>query len=409
MNNSLKIFYLSNERFPSTLACTIQQIVMCEAFTRCGADVQLVYPQYHDTKSAGAAHIARFYGIKACFKIKQIFSLLSLSKPRVDGKKHIKIPLIGGLSVILSTWFYAVRLLVTGKLNQPTVIYSRNVNGAFVFLQLQKWLFRGKNIKIYFEVHSLDQQHPKRFFHKLLRESTGLICITKALKDALVKKYHISVERIFVASDGVRKELLDSPMPSMADARQRLNITADKVVLYTGQLLPGKGAQVFIDAASFFDKNVMFILVGGHGDYLTRMQQKVKAEKLENVLLAGFVPPADVPMYQAAADVLVLPPTADHDISPYTSPLKLFEYMAARRPIVASALPVLEEILQHDYNALLFQERDAADLAAKVKKLLHDAELAESLARTAWKQVQDFTWEKRAQKILGFIQHGMMV
>jgi glycosyltransferase involved in cell wall biosynthesis len=332
-----------------------------------------------------------------------------LSKPRVDGKKHVKIPLIGGISVLLSTWFYAVRLLVTGKLNQPTVIYSRNVNGAFVFLNLQKWLFHRKNIKIYFEVHSLDQQHPKKFFHKLLRESTGLICITKALKDALVKNYHIDFERILVASDGVRKSLLESPVPSKEKARQRLNITAEKIVLYTGQLLPGKGAHVLLNAASFFDRNVLFVVVGGNGSYLERMQQKVKAQKLDNVWLTGFVSPTDVPMYQAAADVLVLPPTADHDISPFTSPLKLFEYMAARRPIVASALPVLEEILQHGYNALLFQEQDAADLAAKIEILLQDAELAESLARAAWKQVQDFTWEKRAQKILDFIQHGTVV
>ena len=111
----------------------------------------------------------------------------------------------------------------------------------------------------------------------------------------------------------------------------------------------------------------------------------------------------------AVADVLVLPATADHDISAYTSPLKLFEYMAARRPIVASDLPVLQEILQNGENALLFRERDSFDLAQKIKILLAESELSEKLVQRAWERVQQFTWEERANRITRFIQNGAVI
>jgi glycosyltransferase involved in cell wall biosynthesis len=368
----------------------------------------MVAPKYRDMPKTTPGQIHDFYGVKSNFKITRLPSLLHLSKPLVDGKKHRQIPLVGGLSVLVSTWVFALKLVLTRRLKNQTIIYSRNVNGAYVFFKLKHWLLRRKNIKIYFEVHSLDQQHPRKFFHKLLRESDGLICITKALKDALIQNYHISADKIFIAPDGVRTSQLTARPLSKAEARAQLNIRARHVVLYTGQLLPGKGADVFVDAAKYFANDVTFFLVGGHGDYWEQMQRRVKEEKLMNIVMTGFVPPAQVPIYQSAADVLVLPATSDHAISAYTSPLKLFEYMASRRPIVASDLPVLQEILTDGRNALFFRERDAADLAEKISSLLQDEQLVSQLAACAREDVHDYTWENRAGRILEFIKGGVV-
>ncbi len=406
MNDHINLIYLSNERFPATLACTIQQIVMCEAFAKAGARVHLVAPKFLDMPKTSARYIQDYYGVETNFRITRLPSLLHLSKPLVDGKKHLTIPIIGGLSILACTWIFTMKLFFTGRLKGQTIIYSRHVNGAYIFLTLKKWLLRRKNIKIYFEVHSLDQLHPRKFFYKLLRESDGLICITKALKDALIQNYHISSKKIFIAPDGVRKSQLAARPLSKAEARAQLNIRARNVVLYTGQLLPGKGADVFVDAASYFFDDVTFFLVGGHGDYWQQMQRRVKEEKLINIVMTGFVPPAQVPIYQSAADVLVLPATADHAISAYTSPLKLFEYMASTRPIVASSLPVLKEILSDGQNALIFKERDAADLAEKISSLLQDEQLASQLAGRARKDVHELTWENRAEDIIEFIKGG---
>jgi len=403
MNENVTVLYLSNERFPATLACTIQQMAMCEAFAQTGAQVKLVSPRYFDMPRMATSDIQSFYHVDEIFDINILPSLLSLSKPLVDGKKRIRIPFIGGFSVLVAAWMWALKMLLSGALNERTLVYSRNVNIAIVFYKLKKTVARKKPLTVVFEVHSLDQQRPRIYFNQLLRHSDALVCISHALRSALIKNFNLRSERILVAPDGVKKSSLAMSGLAKSDARQQLDLPDKKIVLYTGQLLPGKGAGVFVEAAQLFDENVVFLLVGGHGEYLSRLQKQVNKNKIKNVILTGFEPPARIPIYQAAADILVLPATADHDISAYTSPLKLFEYMASRRPIVASDLPVLKEILTDGENALLFAERDARACAKKIKNLLQDENLALSLAEKAFQQVQQFTWDARAKRILNFI------
>ena len=108
-----------------------------------------------------------------------------------------------------------------------------------------------------------------------------------------------------------------------------------------------------------------------------------------------------VPKYLAASDVLVLP-NSEKGLSEFTSPLKLFEYMAAKRPIVASDLPSLREILSES-NAVMVRPDDPAALAEGIQKVLEDEELAKKLAGNAYIDVQQYSWDKRAMRILEFV------
>ena len=104
-----------------------------------------------------------------------------------------------------------------------------------------------------------------------------------------------------------------------------------------------------------------------------------------------------------AADVLVIPfPNKPH-YAFYASPLKLFEYMASGRPIIASDLPALREVL-NDKNALFFRPEDTTDLARAVKMLKSSPMLGYHLSRQALADVKEYTWGKRAKKILEFIK-----
>jgi glycosyltransferase involved in cell wall biosynthesis len=97
--------------------------------------------------------------------------------------------------------------------------------------------------------------------------------------------------------------------------------------------------------------------------------------------------------------VLVLPNPASAISTRFTSPLKLFEYMAAGRPIVASDLPSIREVLRHEENALLVEPGNPSALAAGVRRLLDDRALADRLSSAALADVQDYSWNRRAERL----------
>ena len=106
----------------------------------------------------------------------------------------------------------------------------------------------------------------------------------------------------------------------------------------------------------------------------------------------------------AAADVLVIPNSnLDERTRAFTSPLKLFEYMASRRPIVASSTPTILEVLKYD-SAVLVEPDNPLALKEGLLKISGDKKMADSLAKNARKEVENYTWEKRASKILDFLR-----
>jgi glycosyltransferase involved in cell wall biosynthesis len=120
------------------------------------------------------------------------------------------------------------------------------------------------------------------------------------------------------------------------------------------------------------------------------------------VEVLGFKDRREVLACLDSADVLVLPNSAKNPLSLYTSPLKLFEYMAARKPIVAARIASLQEILRDGENAILFEPDDPQDLAKKISQALeNDCRL---LVDRAWQDVQTCTWDRRAEQIIQWMK-----
>lgn len=173
------------------------------------------------------------------------------------------------------------------------------------------------------------------------------------------------------------------------------------VVAYAGHLYPWKGADVLIEALALLPE-VDGRIVGGHpreGD-LARVTALAGARGVAGrVHFSGLVPPHAVAGTLADADVLVLP-NVDTEVSArYTSPLKLFEYLAAGRPIVASRLPALAEVLEDGVNALLVTPGDPQAIAGAVQRLLGDPALAIRLAAQAFADAERYTWARRAERL----------
>ena len=84
----------------------------------------------------------------------------------------------------------------------------------------------------------------------------------------------------------------------------------------------------------------------------------------------------------------------------YTSPLKLFEYMACGLPIVAPRLSFAQEILREGRNCLFFQAENEKDLARKIEELFYNPSLAKKLSSCNIADAQNYSWSKRAQNLL---------
>lgn len=173
------------------------------------------------------------------------------------------------------------------------------------------------------------------------------------------------------------------------------------VVGYAGHLYPWKGVDILIEALKELPA-VRGLIIGGHpGEAdLARLRGLARAAGLaERVEFTGLVPPAEVRTHLRRADLLVLPNPAHTISARYTSPLKLFEYMAAGRPIVASDLPAIREIVQDGRNGLLVEAGNPAALALAIQRLLDDRALATRLATCAFADARLYTWENRARRL----------
>lgn len=223
-----------------------------------------------------------------------------------------------------------------------------------------------------------------------------MVVITQKLKDSFVKS-GIPSKNILVAPDGVDFEMFDIQL-SKERAREKLGLPQDKkIILYTGHLYKWKGIDVLTEAAGKLDKGTLVYLVGGMEKDIQKLKNKESAAKI-----VGHRPYDEMPVWLKAADVLVLPNSSKEEISKnWTSPMKLFEYMSAKRPIVASNLPSVREILG-EKNSLLVEPDDPAALAEGINKVLSDPAFSERVSAEAFKDVQGYTWPERVKNILSF-------
>jgi glycosyltransferase involved in cell wall biosynthesis len=144
------------------------------------------------------------------------------------------------------------------------------------------------------------------------------------------------------------------------------------------------------------------LIVGGHPQEPDLERLRTLAQRLgleQRITFAGMVAPSAVAALLKRATMLALPNPASAIATRFTSPLKLFEYMAAGRPIVASNLPAIREVLTDNVDALLVPPGDAGALADAIRRLARDPALGERLSRAALDLVPQYTWTRRAERL----------
>jgi glycosyltransferase involved in cell wall biosynthesis len=299
-----------------------------------------------------------------------------------------RVPIIASLANYITVFVFSLSALVwvTRGTTSNTTIISNDAFPLIVASLVRKNLM--------YEMHDFADR--SLWMYRLLFRRVRWILVTNEWKRRqLIEGFDIPTKKIVVERNAVDTDRFGTT--DRTAARRQLNLDVGKrIAVYTGHLYEWKGADTLAAAAQFVPE-AEFAFVGGTDTDVARFKQRWGSSA--NIRIVGHVTHDRVPLWQSAADVLVLPNSAKEEISVhYTSPMKLFEYMASARPIVASDLPSIREVLPEGVGYFAIPD-DPASLAEQVKSALSDGSAGER-GRRAREIVAEFTWDKRARRIL---------
>lgn len=380
----MKIFYLINSRIPTEKAEGLEAMKLCEALADL-AKLEFIAPRrFNKIKQDPFV----FYGAKNNFKIKKL--------PVIDFMPIVSGRIVFWLEAIsfsLAAFFY---LLFNS--NKNDIIFSHDQ----ISLQLVSLIRRN----VFYDMHDFPRS---RFwlYRSLFKRLRGITTTNNWKREQLIKKFNLEENKILAWPNGVELEKFNINI-SKEEARKKLNLPTDKILIgYVGMLKTmgmEKGIDTAIEAMKLLSESARLVLVGGRQEdveYYKNFTDKLGLR--ERVLFIGWAEHRAIPLYLKAFDLVIAPfPKSDH-YNYYMSPMKIFEYMASGRPIVASDLNSIREII-NDESAALVKPDSAQALAEGVNLVLNDKRLAEKISARAYEKVKNFSWQSRAQAIINFIK-----
>jgi glycosyltransferase involved in cell wall biosynthesis len=405
----MNLLYLASIDFPLVKARAIQIVNTCDALARSGCQVTLVVGRRDDRPIE--RHLAR-YGLTA----HPNFRIVRVPAFRLPGWAPA---LLQPLYTRLWNWTYlaAVLALLPWLLRSGPTLLIRDYRLAWLLSKLSSL----HNRRLVFEVHGLPSaelldQHPptvpvereaarrRNLEQSVFDGAWRLLTITECLRDRLIRDYNVDPERVATVPDAAH-----AAVAGRAGCWERAEADAAMPsLIYVGQLYPWKGVDLLVRALPAIERADLTIVGGLEDD-----PEQIRLERLardtgvlDRVRFLGSRPYAEVPALLAAANIALLPLAEGIVARCFTSPLKLFDYLAAGIPIVAVDFPTIREVLRDGENALLVPPERPDLLAAAVERLLHDPVLAARLAQQARHDAMDHTWERRAARIVAALAPG---
>ncbi len=370
----MNIVAIAGSTIPSDTANSIQVMKACQALVQLGHPLTLLVPAGVAANQT-STDLREHYGLQIDFPIEWLAS----SSRRAF------------------TW-EAVR---RARALQADMLYVWFPQSA-VFGLLHK-------LPVIFEIHI----QPTGFFgplwHRAFASLPGrkrLIPITRALVERLEREFHmrLAADEVVIAPNGVELERFAS-LPDPVTARRQIGLPQASTVMCTGHLYAGRGAELFLALARSLPQ-AQFVWVGGRPEDIAMWKGRAEAEGISNLTFTGFIPNHDLPQYQAAADILLMPygraimgSSGTADSASVASPMKMFEYMAAGRAIVSSDLPVIREVL-NEQSAVFCEPENIENWRLEIASLIDDEARRINLGNQARQEVQGYTWIARAQRIL---------
>jgi glycosyltransferase involved in cell wall biosynthesis len=226
------------------------------------------------------------------------------------------------------------------------------------------------------------------------RHAAGLLALTPLLLEDIRQTYGVDTPAE-IAPDGVDLRQAEPP--------KTLPPNPIPVLLYLGSLHPWKGVDTLILAMKHVTRPAMLHIVGGSDRRIAELRALAEREGVaDRVVLPGPVAPGRRFEWIHKADICLLPLTSTSIASRYTSPLKLFEYLAAGKPVVASDLPSMRSVLEPGKHALLVKAGDVYAFAAAIDRLLAEPALGKQLGEAARVHARRFSWQERGRRLRHF-------
>jgi len=364
----MKIVAIAGSQIPSDAANSLQVMKACNALVQLGHDLTLIVPGAPNTS----------IGLKSRYGL----------------QTDIHIEWLASSNRRLFPW----QAIWHAQKFKPDLIYSWFIQSAVLGLLLQ--------IPTVFEIHIQPTGTFGPAWHRafaFLRGRKRIASITQAMMDLLNRRHQIRfhADEVAITPNGVDMERFVS-LPDPVTARQKLNFPSALTVMCTGHLYAGRGADLFLALAKEIP-HAHFVWVGGKPDDVETWKARVQSD---NITFTGFIPNQELPLYQSAADMLLMPysrsimgSSGNADSAAVASPMKMFEYMAAGRAIVTSDLPVIREVLDES-SAVFCEPDDVGNWKVEIEKLLADESRRVALGEQAKQGVHGYTWLARAEKIM---------
>jgi glycosyltransferase involved in cell wall biosynthesis len=372
----MKVYYVANFYMPFDKAYGIQLAKMCEALIEEGVDLTLIVPSRGPQTS-----LREFYGLRV--NIPTIW-LPTLSLAKYERLGYFCMSLSFSFSYLVFLW------------------YKRLVGERFVIYTIDADAYSSSALAIvpspiFSEMHGGKSRTLAT--RLLFSRVNGIIAINRIIIEDLKTVFPRSRARYIAETNGV--DLAMFAPSSKSSARVSLGLPNDvPIVLYAGRFYGWKGLEI-IPRVAALTPEVHWQMVG---DTREKFMEIVRESIPSNIHFAGGRPYSEMPLWNAAADaVLVLGTKRNEQSYRWTSPMKLFEHMAAGRPIVASATPAVKDAVSEN-EALLYEPDNAKDLADKIRQAVAGGESIAWMVDRAMQAAQCRSWNERARRVIHFME-----
>jgi glycosyltransferase involved in cell wall biosynthesis len=371
----MKIVYAFPEPLPLPRARGVQVVNAIASLADQGVDITLAYCS---TDENPFAH----YGVAQPANVTLVPISRGLPWPLHKLRAH-------------SNKLFSSRLREWLKSNgQFDYIFVRHLKLAYALLVKSKIPLVYEAHEVFTETAPADKKDKIKHMEQLVAENAHVVIANSQATADCLKNLYAPERAVHVLPNGVT-------LPRMVAEKDWEH--ANKHIIYAGSLFVWKGVEDLILAARHLH-NARISIIGGSADAISKLNPLIADDGAE-IHFSGHVAHFEVMRYLNDACIAVLPNRADPD-SRFTSPIKLFEYMAAGCAIVASDLPPLREIAGNN-EVLWVEPNNPTALAAGINRLIADTQLAKNLGEKARKKAAEFTWKARATKVKNILAAGL--